>query len=209
MNMLIKYKWIVIGIFLFVAIPLILLAFSPSQNRIPQTSDFLTPTVFQLNPTTIASQPISPLQKTIIGKTTEVEIEQIPGIQKRALSATQNEFTLSSEYALRPNVIITEQQTAAFERIVTPEKSNSLGYTKISEIISRFGQPERMIQGSKHYGWYATTYIYGPSGFVVIGNPSTDEVYEIHRFQSMTNEEYISKFGSDIDESLQPEEDFQ
>lgn len=147
---------------------------------------------------------VSPLQKTTIGKTEAKDIESIPGVKKDLLANGNTKYSFASEFALRPNSILTHNGKAIFERIVTPEKPTSLGYALISQLINQYGTPEKIVKGSHHYSYFVSTYIYARKGIAFIGNPHTDEVYEIHAFIPRSTESYSREFGEDLDPTSQP-----
>ncbi len=163
---------------------------------------FATPP--SLSPNQIAPQPtkyilkdpisIPSFQKTIIGKTTNQEIEAIPGITK----APESNYSYSSYLITRPNEIKTENNTASFERVLLPVSSSDPNFTTIPQLIEKYGQPDKVVRGSKYYGDFLNTYIYATQGMAFVGNPNTNEVYEIQFFNPMTPDEYEKKYGQEI-----------
>lgn len=199
LEMLKRYKFLFILSVLVIAIFFgLLILTSIERDDSPTPLNGVTPTQTPLGSSGNPITTLSPLQKTIIGTTTRQEIEQMPQITRTPISENTDQYNFSSEYVSRPNIIITENDLAAFERIVTSEKSSSPGFSRISELMNKFGQPEETITGSTHYGRFVNTYIYANKGFAIIGNPYTDEVYEIQQFTPMSVENYRSKYGQDI-----------
>jgi hypothetical protein len=145
---------------------------------------------------------ISSLQRAIIGKTTERELSGF--IKKELLPNGSIRYVFSSLSSARPNEIIVRNGVVIFERIIIPAKKGDLGYATISDFISKFGNPERAIRGSNFYGWAWTTYIYASRGFSFIANPNTDEVFEIQLYEPTKVDDYIEKYGQDINPNLGP-----
>lgn len=167
------------------------------EKSLPRSPTALpTPTLFTAPP---PKKLISPLQKTVIGKTQEKEINKLPSIQKKeVLLDGSTKYSLSSFVSQRPDEISTKEGIVIFERITIPEDPKAIGYVKISQYIKGLGQPKRIIQGSAFYGPFVSTYIYNDKGFVFIGNSNTDEVYEIQLFSSMSLDNYVRLYGGDI-----------
>jgi hypothetical protein len=144
---------------------------------------------------------LSPLQKTAVGSAFPAGLESRPDfLSKQTLPTGGIEYSFQSEIDARPATIVTDKNgTVIFERILTPEEPDATGYTLISDFKNKYGEPDRDIGGSHFYEWAIHTYIYASKGFALVGNPNTDEVFEIHNFQPMTVDEYITKFGEDLD----------
>lgn len=167
-----------------------------------------TPSPIHLAPTAVTIDPdiVNPLQKAAIGSQLTTELESRPDfLGKQTLSTGETEYSFVSEIDVRPAIILTDKNgEVIFERIMIPSEPESTGYSLISEYKTRYGQPEADIAGSHFYEWAIHTYVYASQGFALIGNPNTDEVFEIHSFQPMSVEEYRVKFGQDIDVNAQP-----
>lgn len=185
---------IITGLLVIIIIGVFFATYFSSNS--PQTLNPEQPTPIQLGGEIRASG----IQKTEIGKTTISQIQNIPGITK--VSDTQ--YTLPSELLARPNEILTDKNVAVFERALLPVSSQDPRYKTISEMEKIFGQPDKTAKGSKFYGEFLSTYIYASKGMTFIGNPNTNEVYEIQFFKPMTLDEYISKYGSDIPAAASP-----
>ncbi len=194
--------------FLLVFIPLLFFIMSPQQQAPIPAPEKETP--ITVAPTIIEPpQTVSPLQKAIIGVTTNQELENLPAyIGKETNAAGETNYTYLSEITIRPNNVITDKNgVALFERILIPEDPEETGYATISEFKNKYGEPETVLKGSKFYSWVIETYFYGKLGMAVVGNPNTDEVYEIHRFLPMTVEKYMADFGEDLNQGSEaPEE---
>lgn len=198
MKNLLNKKTVIIISGCFVAV-VVLVLFGATyfvQTPTPQNQPPPEPTSYILK----KSVSIPSLQKTTIGKTTVGEIESLPGISK----TSESDYSYSSYLLQRPNEIKTENNTASFERVLTPISSSDPNYTTIPKIIEMFGKADKITTGSKFYGDYLNTYIYATQGMAFVGNPNTNEVYEIQFFKPMTPDEYESKFGQDISNNLQP-----
>lgn len=158
-------------------------------------------------PPNVKTPPISALQKSIIGKTTADEVERLPRLQKKEVVPNGNtKYEFAAFVPQRPNEIITKDGISVFERIDVPQNPQAEGYVKLAQFIMQYGQPEKVIQGSAFFGPFVSTYIYSHQGFSFIGNPHTDEVYEIQVFTPITVASYIEMYGDDIKEGPPPEE---
>lgn len=148
-------------------------------------------------------QKVTPLSKVEIGKTTKAEIEKLPNIQKKeALPNGGTKYSIKSYNVLRPDEIIVKDNTATFERSTTPEDPKALGFARIAQYIERYGEPQRVIKGSKFYGEFVSTYVYSQLGFTVIANQYTGEVFEVQTFAPMSVSSYMQLYGnSDVPES--------
>lgn len=151
------------------------------------------------SPTPINS--ISPLQKTIIGKTTPQEIEQKYSIlNKQTLDNNKTSYAIASSLTDRPDQIITQNNQTAFERLVLVKDQREID--KISSLITKFGPAEKVFTGSKYYGSQARTYIYASKGFALIAivNEAKDEmeIYEIQSFVPTSVDIYVATYGEDL-----------
>lgn len=175
-------------------------------NKIPVS---ITPT--GINPQAqivTISNSITPLQKAEPGITTDNQINVLSNLIKKAtLPDGSNSYTFPSEITVRPDEVVTKNGVAVFEKELIPEEHDATGYALISQYTTKYGQPEKMIQGSKFYGWFIITYIYAQKGFAFLGNPNTDEVYEIHIFQPMSTEKYMQQYGQDLNPGATPPEE--
>lgn len=168
----------------------------PSQTTGPEEG-LLTPT---LQPGEFpATQNVSPLQKAVIGKTTEEQVNKLPGLLNREVFPDgQIKYNFESPLSLRPNEIILKNGRVVYERELTPEEPSLVGYTTLSEMTQRFGNPDKVFEGSKFYGWPLKQYIYSTHGFSFVANPNNNEVYEMNFFEPMSVPEYEARYGQDI-----------
>ncbi len=169
-------------------------------NTPPVTQNgFPTPTIYQVpdkGALIIQAQNISPLKKTHIGITTEEELKSIPNISQNG-----NTYSYPSPLILRPNEVIVENGVVVFEKVLIPEDQEGPYFKTVTSLKNAIGDPDGIIKGSAYYDWYAQTLIYSQLGLAAITNPYTDEVFEIHFFEPTSVENYISRFGGDIQES--------
>ncbi len=143
---------------------------------------------------------LSSLQKTVIGQTTVNELTQAyPGGKEQSIANGDSGYLLNSKLDARPNQVVFRNKISSFERTVIMGETGSAS-PKISDLILKYGQAERTIRGSKFYGRMMNTYIYSNKGLAFIGNPNTDEIFEIQTFLPITVEEYLSSYGEDIKE---------
>lgn len=141
-------------------------------------------------------------QKSIIGKTTPTDIEKAYQVKdKRTLANSDLEYSLDSKLQARPDQIIFHNNLAQFERTVVLGKTNASNYLKISDQIIKYGPAEKIIRGSKFYGYFRDTYIYATRGFAFIANTNADEIFEIQLFNPTSLDNYLSKYGDDIQEN--------
>jgi hypothetical protein len=149
---------------------------------------------------------LSPLQKVTIGQPiSKQSLSNLPGIkEKTATGSATTSYTYNSFLPLHSSEIVGENNAAVFERIVTPQDPAEPGYVTVSEMKQQYGEPERVITGSKSYGWFINTYIYASKGFAFVANPNTEVVMEIQHFAPTTVDEYKQKFGQDLAEGVAP-----
>jgi hypothetical protein len=158
----------------------------------------------QTNPqhrrTSTPESPALPLQKIKIGEKVPSNIENNFNItSKEATTEGKVIYSLESQNAIRTDQIITQNNQVIFQRVYVPESPNDPNHLLISSMISRYGTPEKTIQGSKLWGPFIMLYIYSNKGLAFIGNPNTDEVYELQTFSPTSVDDYIQKYGDDID----------
>ncbi len=101
--------------------------------------------------------------------------------------------------ARESSIITNKDGKIIFKKVITTDTDYS--HPKISEYVKINGEPEEVYTGSKKYGPYATYTLYPSKGIVIIGNPLTDEVFELDLFSEMSLDEYMRKYGSDVDTS--------
>ncbi len=158
-----------------------------SQSESTSTDTPLLPVISQ-SPSRISSQ-----QKTIIGKTTLEElVQEHPETQEQSLPNGNQGYTIASPLDARPDQVEFKNRVAIFERAVV------LGNLKIPELILKYGQAEKIIKGSKFYGDHMENHLYPSKGLMFIGNPNTNEVFEIQTFTPTTIEDYLNSYGEDI-----------
>jgi len=200
-------KKIIIALLLLLLFLVFTITFALSRlvsRPIPPSVISPTPTVSQI------SSPVrpSPLQKTVIGQTTDEEIiTNYQILSKDVLADGSTLYSLQSELVPRPNNILTKNGVAVFERILAPEEPSKAGYDRLSSIELMYGPPDEIATGSNFYGWYIEHRIYASKGFTAIGNPNTDEVYETHAYAPMSVDEYVNVYGGDINPNLGPREE--
>lgn len=172
-----------------------------TQN--PSTVPITTPTpYYKAGSQNSTTEKIYSLQKTIINSTQDSQIKNLPDIIKtETLTNGERKYSLNSPVPIsRPNLILTKNGVSIFERTITNETDpNSKDYIAISQYQSIFGDPDKVIKRSKYYGDFMNTYIYASRGFALIGNPNTDEVYEVQAFVPMSTDQYVQQYGQDLD----------
>lgn len=140
------------------------------------------------------------LQKVTPGENMSPDLEKnLIVIDKQATSSGKIIYSLDSDNPLRNDQVITDKNQVVFERIYVPENPSDPNHLLISKSLEKYGKPEQVVTGSKLWGPYMNLYIYNSQGVAFIGNPNTDEVYEIQFFKPLSLEEYIKSYGDDID----------
>lgn len=193
---------VILGTIIFaIFIVLILARFSKPQNNTPVV-EVPNPTAFPIN----HSSSTIPYVKTIIGKTTEEEVKELPNLKEiKQLPDDKTDYLYTTKSKLRNSEIIVKDNLVVFEKSVLISDANT--HPTLSPFFEKYGTPEKEVKGSQRYGAFAKTYIYASKGFTLIGNPDTDELLEIHTFYPTTPDQYISLWGSDIKE-IKTEEEF-
>lgn len=200
-GLLFRYKLLLLFIVLIIIVFLMTLISSVSQpENIPLAPTSTTPTPVQIRQFQKSTGKLSPLQQTIIKKTTESEIQKTYGIEKiRTLPNNTTEYILPSSFSKLPQQIIVKNGVVVYEEIVTPKDPTKEGFVRLSDFTRAFGTPDSDVRGSKRYGWWMHTYIYPGKGIAVLADPETDIIYEIRIFVPTTLEEYIKQYGNDLD----------
>lgn len=186
-----KKTLVLITLLIVVIIVLVLILFY-RQNRTA-----ITPSPLPV----ISQSPIklSPLQKTIIGETTVSGVERNYQINTRQILPNGDlEYSINSKIEARPDQIIFHNNLAQFERVVIVGNPSVSGGMKLSDQILKYGPAEKIIKGSKFYGYHMNTYIYAAKGFAFVANTNADEVYEVQTFTPTSLDNYLSSYGADI-----------
>jgi len=136
-------------------------------------------------------------QKTVIGKTTNEEIEKFSKAQKEVIDKNTVRYTFDPRKSIRSDEIITQNRKAVFERIRTAIETET-GKKTIAQLTEQYGKPEKMFKNSSYYGEGIYTYLYNSKGVAFVGNPNTNEVFEIQLFSPMNLEQYLNSYGKDV-----------
>lgn len=175
-----------------ILIPLILYVFfSKRTERTPGGQQLVFPTPIPRSDFNLPRD-----SKVIIGKTTEKEVQQIPGIKKTKQEGPLATYEYPSAITSRPNQIQTENGIASFERTLTLSGNSST--TTIIGLKRKHGEPDGTLKGSVYYGPHVTWFIYANKGLAFIGNEFTDEVFEVLFFEPTTFEEFLKKYPPDV-----------
>lgn len=207
----------IIAILLLIFIPFVLLLISTIKNSTNTSEPPIKPTIAAIP--TITRYPtqslpkralrVSVLQKTIPGNS--IDEKSLTGqpdfLKKEVIAGNKTQYSFESELIVRPNIVQTDGAQVIFERELTPVSSSAKGFKHLTEFLQEKGQPEKIIQGSKYYGWMEKTYIYASKGYAVIGNENANEVLEYHLFIPTTVDEYIKIYGEDLDPNSGPPHD--
>lgn len=184
-----KTLWLIILLIILAGGLITLITLNRQSTKQPQSP---RPIIYQ---SPLPSAHLTDLQISEIGITTPQDlISKYPGANKQTLESGDQEFSISSTFDARPNEVIFRDNRAVFERTVALQDKA----LTISSLIARLGQPEKVAPGSSFYGYHMNTYIYATKGSAFIGNPNTDEVFELQSFVPSNVEEYIRNYGQDI-----------
>ncbi len=195
-----KYKLFLIGIgLLLLLVPLIFSAFGPASTPGKKPVEPIPTNA----PVTL--QKISPLQKNLIGAKPDTNLRGSPlYLGSITLPDGNTKLNFESPINSRPNEVITKNGIVIYEKDLTPQDPQSSEFISLTSVFASFGQPERLIKGSKYYGSFLNQYIYAGKGFSLVANPNNNEVYEMIFFEPMSVEGYISKYGDDITSRSEP-----
>lgn len=197
----------VLLITILISIILVLGLLTLSRRGVQQASPYPIP-IYSPSPGSIfiPNKELSPYLKTTIGQPADTQLSNFPNLKK--ISENPNgstEYTFDSSVIPGGNSIITQGGVIFFEKERTVD--SNLIHPKISSYIKQYGQPDEIIKGSKYYGWMYWTYIYANKGFALVGNPNSDEVFEIQHFSPMSVDQYKNLFGQDLNPNAQPPEE--
>lgn len=168
------------------------LFFNTSQTNKTEVPS-ITPTSFPtVNTQKSSTDLFSPLEKTVIGKTTEKEIEQSQKILNKTQKGDITIYMIQSPTLRGNDIIHTKDGIVIFED--TSTTTNAVTIPLISAVEKDYGKPEEKIDKVGE-GFYISAYLYPTKGFAVYGNRYTDSVFEIQRFKPMTLAEYKTEYG--------------
>lgn len=135
--------------------------------------------------------------ETKIGQTTEKQIQSLPNRKDvKPLPDNTTEYSFPSSYSHLDNTAVTQNQLLIFKKVITALPNTPL--PTISSYTDQYGRPDSEFTGSVNYGRFAKTYIYASKGFAIVGNPNTNEVYEIQTFLPTSVGEYVKRWGQDL-----------
>lgn len=209
LNFLPKKTLILIAVLVFLILILLSIRLFTTQNNPSQTNPVIT---FNPSPATTPIQirlenknTISPLQKSIIGKTTKEEIEKRQDILKKEnISSNVTTYTFQSSFISRPSEITFTNNVASYELTRFNRDDSNFMFPKVAELIQKFGQPSSTTRGSSFYGYNVKTYIYPEIGLAFVAEIGSEKVYEIQTFEPTILGEYMKKYGQHIQEGGEP-----
>lgn len=151
----------------------------------------------------------TPLQRTVINKTTEKEVLKNQTILNKSIRGNTTVYEVPSqtpeetdEIYVRNGVVVSENINVFNDKAGFPPK--------ISVYTKEFGEPEKVIDGVSHLGKFISAYIYAKDGFTLYANRYTQTVYEVHRFTPMSTAEYEQQFKDYLQPApAYPQEAFQ
>jgi hypothetical protein len=171
-------------------------------------SQELTPTPAPIGrPNTQSDKLVNDLQNVVVEKTTDEEIEKISGVKLVSSIGNKKTYEISSIINSRPHQITTTNGLASGERIIIPVYQAQTGFVAVSEVIEKYGQPEKITMGS-FYGDYTSRYLYPTKGINFTVNTNTNEVLEIFHYSFMSVPDFEKKFPEEIREVRKGEERF-
>lgn len=145
---------------------------------------------------TTQSPEITKYTRSQIKQTTTQELQSHPNLKNTVQQDQQTLFHFPSPDITRDSLVVTENGVTVFERSITTDPDYF--HPKLETITQSLGNPEREFKGSNFYGPEMTAYIYASKGITIVANPNTKEVFEIQRFEPMSVDEYVTKWGSDL-----------
>ena len=183
----------VIIIFTFVLFSLL------SSNKPVPIGTIITPTPIPYTMNADGTFNFTPLQKTVINKTSENEVEEKQKILNKSYRGSVTVYEVPSATPLETDEIRTSDGKVIFESInVFNDKAGMP--PKVNYYSKQFGPPEKLLRSVSPLGKHISAYIYAKDGFTLFVNHNTNTVYEIHRYTPMSTSEYENQFG----EYLQP-----
>jgi hypothetical protein len=90
-------------------------------------------------------------------------------------------------------LIVKNEDEVIFSRTINSE-SHPLATVIVYQ--QAYGEPEKIIKGSKVYGAQAATYVYASIGLAFIANQQTGTTYEEQTFSFMSADEYLKLYGN-------------
>lgn len=166
--------------------------FSSSPNATPST--FPTPTPQPYTRNNDGTFNFTPLQKTVINRTTEKEVEQKEKILNKSRRGDVTIFSVPSATPQESDEIRTQNGRVIFESINV--FNNKAGMPpKVNIYTKQFGQPEKVLKGVSPLGRHISAYIYAKEGFTLFVNHNTNTVYEIQRYTPMDTAEYETTYA--------------
>lgn len=187
-----KHKLEIVSATAIIVVVFVLIGmFTLSQNKNGDLPQNATP-----SPAQELSKPSSNITNGEIAEGNEESLENRPGLQKTERlqdGSVKNYYT--SPVSNRPNIIVSKgPNEILFQRSVTDPSFP----VKITDYIYVYGSAKWIFKGSKFYGSQAQTHVYPDSGIAFIARPQTGEVLEQHIFQPMLIDDYVKKYGDDI-----------
>jgi len=193
MNLFQKYKFLFIPIGLVLILGFILLLIQktseyPQKNINRNATEAQGPT-----PTGGNGRALKNLSKLGDSEYT-IDPENLQGItSQEKLQDGTIKYTLKSNNVTRQDVLIAKGSSFIFRRAVfTPDYQQ-----RLDQFVNLYGDPDRVVQGSKVYGSGTAKYIYASLGFTLFVDTKTKLVTEQHIYPPMTVDEYLAKFGDE------------
>lgn len=165
----------------------------------PQTTTsttFPTPTPNTISPGSkndSKTYQLSPLEKTVIGKTTDKQIEKESTILAKTKQEDTTVYIIKADQPEKTDEIRTRNGVVIFERTTT--ETAAATPPQVSSILSTYGQPEEILDKVGE-GFYMSAYLYPSQGFAIYANKYTQSIYKIDRFLKTTLLEYKKEYGT-------------
>lgn len=200
---------LLLGIAIFLILAIIVIAIF-SLSSTPSTSEdtsFPTPTPIPYTRDTEGNFTFTPLQKTVITKTTAQEVESQQKIINKSLRGDITVYEVPSATPGETDEIRTKNGVVVFESVDLFNNKSGMP-PKATVYTKEFGIPEKKLKSVTDLGKHISAYIYAEKGFTIFVNPNTNTVYRIHRFTPMTTTEYETQYAEFLEPAPEYPQEF-
>lgn len=143
---------------------------------------------------------LSPFLQAPLGTQESAMVKRLSGLKEtKKLGSNSTEYIYQAPVNARDNLVVTKNQKVIFEQAVTIQKNYI--HPTISSYTEKYGQPEKVITGSKTYGESEAFYIYATKGFTLIVHVASNEVDAIQTYEPTTVTHYLAMWGQEINET--------
>ncbi len=191
---------IILGITFLLAVIVMIMAisslFSPSHKNSPE--NIPTPTLVPYTRDPNGQFIFTPLQRTVINKTTDKEIQEKNHVISKSRLGEITSYIVTSNTIGQTDEIRTKNGVVIFESINIFNKKTGSYPPKVSVYQKEFGQPEKILKSVSPLGIYISAYIYASDGFTLFVNHNTNTVYVVQRFTPMSLAAYEKTYADYI-----------